>query len=236
MKKKPGKKITLASLKNKKTVVYVIVGFLVFGLIFSSLLYFFTPGLFGFGNNQVQTNEETIRQLERLIRQYEKDLKKTPDSEDLLKQLGNAYLNLGILYSITSGYENKAEDSFVKALEPYAKVLEKDPDNVDLRVDRAVAAFYGNKLSEAEAEFKKAIETDPEHARAHYNYGVFLYYGQGKTEEAVKEWEKVVELNPAGEEKMVDQAKQMIELAAEAEKEAGNGEETTEGDSAVQED
>ncbi|NLM46363.1 MAG: tetratricopeptide repeat protein [Firmicutes bacterium] len=235
MKKKTGKKITLASLKNKKTVVYVIVGFLVFGLIFSSLLYFFTPGLLGFGK-QGQTNEETIRQLERLVRQYEKDLKKTPDSEDLLKQLGDAYLNLGILYSITSGYENKAEDTFVKALEPYAKVLEKDPDNVDLRVDRAVAAFYGNKFSEAEAEFKKAIETAPEHARAHYNYGVFLYYGQGKTEEAVKEWEKVVELNPAGEEKMVDQAKQMIEKATEAEKEAGSEEETTEENSAVQEE
>ena len=232
MKKKTGKKATS---KNKKTVVYVIVGFLVFGLIFSSLLYFFTPGLLGFGK-QGQTNEETIRQLERLVRQYEKDLKKTPDSEDLLKQLGDAYLNLGILYSITSGYENKAEDTFVKALEPYAKVLEKDPDNVDLRVDRAVAAFYGNKFSEAEAEFKKAIETAPEHARAHYNYGVFLYYGRGKTEEAVKEWEKVVELNPAGEEKMVDQAKQMIEKATEAEKEAGSEEETTEENSAVQEE
>lgn len=232
MKKKTGKKATS---KNKKTVVYVIIGFLVFGLIFSSLLYFFTPGLLGFGK-QGQTNEETIRQLERLVRQYEKDLKKTPDSEDLLKQLGDAYLNLGILYSITSGYENKAEDTFVKALEPYAKVLEKDPDNVDLRVDRAVAAFYGNKFSEAEAEFKKAIETAPEHARAHYNYGVFLYYGRGKTEEAVKEWEKVVELNPAGEEKMVDQAKQMIEKATEAEKEAGSEEETTEENSAVQEE
>jgi len=232
LKKKTGKKATS---KNKKTVVYVIIGFLVFGLIFSSLLYFFTPGLLGFGK-QGQTNEETIRQLERLVRQYEKDLKKTPDSEDLLKQLGDAYLNLGILYSITSGYENKAEDTFVKALEPYAKVLEKDPDNVDLRVDRAVAAFYGNKFSEAEAEFKKAIETAPEHARAHYNYGVFLYYGRGKTEEAVKEWEKVVELNPAGEEKMVDQAKQMIEKATEAEKEAGSEEETTEENSAVQEE
>lgn len=235
MKQKRGKKITLRGLKNNKILVSVIIILAVCGLLFSSLLYFFTPGLFGNPGNQSTTNEEIVKQLENQVRQYEKDLETAPDSETLLVQLGDAYLNLGMIYSITSGYEDKAASAFVKALEPYGKALEKDPDNVDLRVDRAVAAFYGNEFSVAEAEFKKAIETDPGHARAHYNYGIFLYYGLGKTEEAVREWEEVVALNPAGEEKLVDQAKLMLEEAANDEKESGTEEDPAEEDPAVTE-
>ncbi|HHX75300.1 MAG TPA: tetratricopeptide repeat protein [Firmicutes bacterium] len=228
MKKRTGKKLTLRDLKNNKILVLVIVILAVSGLLFSSLLYFFTPGLFGYPRNQATTNEEIIKQLEKQVRQYEKNLETAPDNEQLLIQLGDSYLNLGMIYSITSGYENKATSAFVKALEPYGKALEKNPDNVDLRVDRAVAAFYGNKLTEAEAEFKKAIETDPAHARAHYNYGIFLYYGRGKTAEAVKEWEEVVALNPAGEEKMVEQARLLLEEAAQDETETGTEEDPAE--------
>jgi len=52
-----------------------------------------------------------------------------------------------------------------------------------------------DKLEEAEAEYLKAIEVDPDLADAHHNLGV-LYKDQDKLEEAEAAWKKAIEVDP----------------------------------------
>lgn len=120
-------------------------------------------------------------------------------------------------------------ESFAKALEPYGKVLELEPDNVDVRVDRAVAAYASNNNEVAQEEFEKAITVDPANAKAYFNYGVFLYFGLNEPEEALAQWQKVVELNPEAEQDLVETTKTWIKAveAELADRAADDKEETT---------
>ena len=218
MKKKSVKKSQKKKINDRKFMIYTIVILAICGLVFSSLIAAFSPNLFA--NN---TDTSLTAQIEDQIKQYENSLKESPDDVELLTLLGNSYYQLGVAYT-NEGNQEKSVEGFTKALEPYGKVLEKKPEDVNVRVDRAVAAFYSNNNEIADAEFKKAIELDGEHPMARYNYGIFLYYGLDKPEEAIEQWEKLKELNPEGQTDLLTQAEAMIQLVkADMKNRAGNG-------------
>lgn len=54
---------------------------------------------------------------------------------------------------------------------------------------------YLGQSSQAISEFTKAIEIDPEFARAYYNRGRF-YYGSGQYSKAISDFNRTIELNP----------------------------------------
>lgn len=184
--------------KKKKKLVSAVIIFAVLGLVLTSAL-----GTIGLASLRREPNPTTqgagaIADLEYQIEQYETSLEKSPNNVFVLTELGNSYYALGMNYSSTS-QEDKSKESFGKAVVPYGRVLEINPDNVNVRVDRAVSAFWSDNFEVAEAEFEKAIEIDPTHAKAYFNYGIFLYLGQLRTAEALAMWNKVIELDTKDE-------------------------------------
>lgn len=156
-----------------------------------------------------------IAELEYRIAQLKDSLERNPDETYFLTQLGNAYYDLGRIYQYLNN-EPKWNESFAAAIEPYGKVLATNPENVNVRVDRAVAAFWSGNHSLAEDEFERSIEIDPNHLNAHYNYGVFLFFGLKNPAEAIARFEKVLELSPtdpqliSAAELLIAQAKQEL--------------------------
>lgn len=61
--------------------------------------------------------------------------------------------------------------------------------------NRGYAFLQQDKLDQSIAEYRKAIELDPQFAAAHRNLGLALRR-QGKVEEAIAEYRKAIELNP----------------------------------------
>ena len=57
--------------------------------------------------------------------------------------------------------------------------------------------IYANKnqTAEAEEEYKKELEINPNYDNAYYNLGL-LYWGQKREKEAIDKWKKILEINP----------------------------------------
>ncbi len=62
-------------------------------------------------------------------------------------------------------------------------------------VDRASNLTTKGKHAEAEVEWKKAIELDPEDPKAHFNLAL-SYDQQGRPDEAIREYRRSLEINP----------------------------------------
>ncbi|NLZ93366.1 MAG: hypothetical protein GX922_05055 [Firmicutes bacterium] len=204
----------MKNVKRNKPLVLVLVIMICGGLVLSTVLAYFVS------RTAPQEDPEAVyksqvAQVETLIEQTEKSLEDDPENVTLLTQLGHSYYTLGQLYAVLNEPE-KSGTHFAKALEPYGKVLALEPDNVDVRVDRAVAAYASENKEVAQDEFEQALADDPTHVKAHFNYGIFLYFALNKPEEALIHWQEVVDLNPEGEEELVSTAKTWIK-AVEAE-------------------
>lgn len=203
------KKSTPKRRRNRKAVMAVCL-IAAIGLVLTSSLGYLGYSLFSPGSDSpVDSIEDYIVNQEYRVTQYVESLQKSPENINLLLLLGDTYYNLGSAYEETGNFE-KAADNYARAVEPYGKVLELDPGNVDARVDRAVAAFQSGSYELAGQEFETAIETAPEHAQAHFNYGVFLYSALNKPAEAVEMWKKVIELNPPEESQLVTTARTLV--------------------------
>lgn len=201
--------------KRNKAMVYIVVAIAGGGLVLSSILAAFLPGNFARGGSAAdQSYASYIADLEYRIGQYQDSLEKAPDNVFLLTNLGHAYYDLGQAYSMTQEQE-RAKEAYAQAIEPYGKALEIEPNDVNVRVNRAVMAFYTDNFEIAQEEFEKAIEIDPSHAKAHYNYAIFLYFGKNDVTAAIERWTTVLDLNPAGEPELVAQARGFIAQAQE---------------------
>lgn len=201
-------KTAIRTLNKKMVKIVVIVA--AAALLFSAGLAYITGGFLPptAGSN----NASTISELEYQISQLETSLETSPDNSSLLTQLGNSYYQLGIIYNEMEEFE-KSEESFASAVDPYGLALEAEPDNVNVRVDRAVSAFYSDNYDLAQEQFEKAIETDPTHVQAHYNYGIFQLYGRNDAAGAIENFNEVIELNPADQPQMVANARNLITQA-----------------------
>lgn len=181
--------------KMNQRMVYTVIILAVGGLVLSSAIAYFGTGPV-IPNTGDQSSATAIANLEYQIGQYETSLEKAPDNFFLLTQLGNSYYQLGQEYGRVPN-EEKAIESFAKAIEPYGKALELEPEDVNVRVDRATAAYYSGSYDLAEQEYIKSIEIDGTHVNAQFNYGVFLYFARNNSVKAIEQWNKVIELNPA---------------------------------------
>jgi len=102
----------------------------------------------------------------------------------------NAWIELGNLMMDTKRYN--------EAIEAYTKALELDPKNVNVRVDLGTCYRYAGKSDLAVREYKKALEYDPNHINGHKNMAVVLTYDLKDYKQALKEFEKVLVLEPNG--------------------------------------
>jgi len=85
---------------------------------------------------------------------------------------------------------------FPEAIEAYQKALALDPNNVDVRVDMGTCYRSIGKPDMAIKEYQRAMEINPNHAMARKNAGVVLAYDLRNNAEAVKQFEKYLQLAP----------------------------------------
>lgn len=128
--------------------------------------------------------EEAIPTWKRII-----ELEKTPES----------YASLGEIY-LQKAYDagdnkSEAEKYFEKAIEVLEEGREEFPqDNIILR-DLSNAYVGANKVDVAIEAFKEGVLQEPDNKYYRYNYGSLLL-NVGEFEEAAKQLEKAIELDP----------------------------------------
>jgi serine/threonine-protein kinase len=85
---------------------------------------------------------------------------------------------------------------FPRAKAAARRAIELDESSPEGHAALAMLLCYDFKFQEAEAEFKRAIELDPNYATAHHWYGNTLLTSLGRFDEAIKEGKRAIELDP----------------------------------------
>jgi cytochrome c-type biogenesis protein CcmH/NrfG len=120
---------------------------------------------------------------------------KTLEGEKLLRDvLAKDPKNVNALIQLGDLMMDSAR--FKEAVDAYAKALELDPKNADVRVDMGTCLRNSGKPDLAIKEYKKALEINPNHVYAHLNMGVVLSEDKKDYKAAVREFEKVLSLDP----------------------------------------
>jgi len=109
----------------------------------------------------------------------------------------NAYAGLAQATLLMPFYEAGAsQDMFPKAKAAATRAIELDESSPEGHAALGMLLCYDFKFRESEAEFRRAIELDPNYATAHHWYGNTLLTSLGRFEEAIKEGKRAIELDP----------------------------------------
>jgi len=108
-----------------------------------------------------------------------------------------AYAGLADAYAIFADYNiERPIDAFPKAKAAALRALELDPESARPRVTLAyILATFDWDYSEAERQYKMALEAEPNYGTAHQWFGEMLY-ALHRYDEAANELDKAVELDP----------------------------------------
>ena len=108
-----------------------------------------------------------------------------------------AYAGLALAYNTLPTYVPDPKDSVPALMSASAaRAVQLDSMLADAQVAVAVSEKTGEgRAAEASAHFRKAIAIDPANEYAHHAFGFFLM-GQGNTDEAIREGERSVQLDP----------------------------------------
>lgn len=132
------------------------------------------------GQNQVVVPPAMIKSPQE-VQQLELLAKANPKNADAWTALGNAQMDA---------------QRFAEAIISYQRSLDLDPKNVNVRVDMGTCYRGVGQPERAVEEYRKGMKFDPRHAMAHMNAGVVLAFDLNRKAEAVKEFEKYLELSP----------------------------------------
>ncbi len=77
-----------------------------------------------------------------------------------------------------------------------SEALSKTPDNTDLLYDRAMVAERLNKLESSEADLRRLIKLEPEHAHAYNALGYTLVDRTNRLDEGIELLDKALKLSP----------------------------------------
>ena len=118
----------------------------------------------------------------------------------------NAWIKLGNTLMDTT--------RFKEAIEAYQKALSIDPKNVDVRVDMGTCYKNTGRPDIAVKEYRKALAINPNHLYGRKNLGVVLAFDLNDRAQAIKEFEKYLELAPNAPDAM--QVRQEMQKLKEA--------------------
>jgi tetratricopeptide (TPR) repeat protein len=125
--------------------------------------------------------------VQQAIGEYLKIIKSDPNDVLTLNTIGDLYLRQGNSHEANKYFSQVAENYvsnnfFLKAIAVYKKILNADPDN--LNINATMASLYA----------KQGLSID---ARNQYQRVAALLEKNGNFNELVGVYEKIVELNPA---------------------------------------
>jgi TolB-like protein/tetratricopeptide (TPR) repeat protein len=135
-------------------------------------------------------NKRTIEDINKSIDYFQKAIELDPS-------YALAYAGLADSYVIVPSYSNnRAKEFYPKARSAAMKALEIDDSLAQAHATLGgVLHEFDWKFEEAEKEFKRAIELDPNYATAHHYYSEFLL-SMGRFDEAVAEIKRAQECDP----------------------------------------
>ena len=134
----------------------------------------------------------------RTVADFKKSIKYFDQAIVLDPAYALAYAGLADVYGVLPGYaDNEGPDeNYPKARAAAQKALELDPTLAEPHATLGyVLHEYDWKHAEAEKEFKRAIEIDPNYPSAHQWYGEYLM-NMGRSDEAIAELKRALELDP----------------------------------------
>ena len=144
-------------------------------------------------------NKRTPDSLNQALEAFTQAIAHDPNYSDAYVGLADCY-NLLREFSAMPGNE-----AYFKAFAAAKKAVELDQQSSDAHASLAFVTFYGMwDATEAEKEFRRAIELDPNNAKAHHWYATFLHT-LGRHEEALTEIELARKLAPDSSSILADQ-------------------------------
>ena len=135
-------------------------------------------------------NKSTEEDLKKSAAYFEQALQKDPDYALAYTGLADSYVQLGNYGLI------QMKDSYPKAKTALNRALEKDEKLGEAHASLGfVLMNYYWAWTEAEKEFKRAVEMNPNYAMAHNWYAQHLAF-TGKSQEALREAKRAQEIDP----------------------------------------
>lgn len=108
-----------------------------------------------------------------------------------------AYVGLAQTYPTMASYSYiSSTDAIPKAKAAAKKALEIDPSLADAHAALAFTLVSEWNWVDAEREFKKALELNPNVADIHYQYGLSFLIPLKRTDEAIREIKRALEIEP----------------------------------------
>ena len=133
--------------------------------------------------------QRTPASLEKAKDYFNQAIEKDPN-------YGNAYAGLADYYVAAPDYEPIPENEAAKKAKAAAeKALAIDGSSANAHASLAAANWSLFNFADAEIEFKRALEINPNLAQAHHWYGLFLSW-QNRDQEALSHLRRAVELDP----------------------------------------
>jgi DNA-binding winged helix-turn-helix (wHTH) protein/Tfp pilus assembly protein PilF len=116
-----------------------------------------------------------------------------------------AYVGLADCYNLMREYTMMpASEAYPRALAAAQKAVELDDQSSEAHASLAFVLFYGTwKVADADREFRRAIELNPNNAVAHHWYATYLFT-VGRHSEALQEIERAQSLDPASKAVLAD--------------------------------
>ena len=135
-------------------------------------------------------NKRTPESLNQALEAFTQAVAHDPDYSD-------AYVGLADCYNLLREFSAMpANEAYFKAFAAAKKAVELAPQSSEAHASLAFVTFFGMwDAAEAEKEFRRAIELDPNNAKAHHWYATFLP-ALGRYDEALTEIELARKLAP----------------------------------------
>ncbi len=135
-------------------------------------------------------NKRTPESLNQAVDAFTQAIARDPNYSD-------AYVGLADCYNLLREFSAMPEhEAYFKAFAAAKKAVELDPQSSDAHASLAFVTFWGMwDARDAEKEFRRAIELDPNDAKARHWFATFLH-GMGRDEEALAEIEIARKLDP----------------------------------------
>jgi TolB-like protein/Tfp pilus assembly protein PilF len=135
-------------------------------------------------------NKRTGGDLKTAAQYFERALTADPS-------YGSAYAGLAQSYLLIPVFGAGApRDFFPKAMAAARRAIKLDETSAEGHSALAMLVLFDFKFKESEEEFRRAIELNPNYATAHHWFGNSLLVTLGRFDEAIKEGERAVELDP----------------------------------------
>jgi len=135
-------------------------------------------------------NKSTEQDFRKAVEYFESALEKDPNYAAAYAGVADAYAQLGSFGLV------EMKQSYERAREAIAKALDRDDKLAEAHASLGyiLTNYYWN-WSEAESQFKQAIELNPNYAMAHNWYSQYLGF-MGRPEEALRESKRAQEIDP----------------------------------------